>query len=133
MKRPPPELLVLYAHGSRDPRWRATFEELAAAAAAEAGTGAVRLAYLELSAPTIAEVIGDAARAGIVRLRVLPLFLAAGKHTSEDVLARVDEARVRHPALDIELLPPVGEDVRMRSLLRQIVGDALTSSVVHAS
>ncbi len=50
--------LVLYAHGSRDPRWRATFEELAAEA------GAV-LAYLELSAPTLDEVIDQAAGAGV--------------------------------------------------------------------
>lgn len=127
MKQRPPELLVLFAHGSRDPHWRATFEELEAAAAAEAGPDAVRLAYLELSEPALDQVIGQAARAGIHRLRVLPLFLAAGKHVSEDVAARVDEARARHPGLDIELMPAVGEDERLRSLLRQIVAEAVTS------
>ena len=111
--------LVLYAHGSRDPRWRATFEELAA----EAGSDTV-LAYLELSGPTLDEVIGRAAGAGVSRVRVLPLFLAVGKHMSEDVAARVAEAGARHPGIDIELLPAVGEDERVRSAIREVVREA---------
>ena len=127
MRQLPSELLILFAHGSRDPRWRATFEELAAAAAVEAGTDLVRLAYLELSEPTLEDVVERAVDDGAVRLRVLPLFLAAGKHLSEDVAKRVDEARATHPGLDIELLPAVGEDERMRSLLRQIVAETVAS------
>ena len=127
MRQLPSELLILFAHGSRDPRWRATFEELAAAAAAEAGTDLVRLAYLELSEPTLQDVVERAVDDGAVRLRVLPLFLAAGKHLSEDVAKRVDEVRATHPGLDIELLPAVGEDERMRSLLRQIVAETVAS------
>lgn len=127
MRQLPSELFILFAHGSRDPRWRATFEELAAAAAAEAGTDLVRLAYLELSEPTLEDVVERAVDDGAVRVRVLPLFLAAGKHLSEDVAKRVDEARAAHPGLDIELLPAVGEDERMRSLLRQIVAEAVAS------
>ncbi len=109
--------LVLYAHGSRDPRWRAAFEELAAEA------GAV-LAYLELSRPTLDEVIDQAAGAGVSRVRVLPLFLAVGKHMSGDVGARVAAAGTRHPGIEIELLPAVGEDQRVRAALLQVVRDA---------
>ena len=121
------ELLILFAHGSRDPRWRATFEELAAAAAAQAGTDMVRLAYLELSEPTLECVVARAVGDGVVRMRVLPLFLAAGKHLSEDVARRVDESRAAHPGIDIELLPAVGEDERLRSLVRQIAAETVAS------
>lgn len=126
MRQVPPAQLVLYAHGSRDARWRATFEHLAAVTASQVGPEAVRLAYLELSAPTLAATAERAARAGVVRLRVLPLFLAPGKHVRDDVAARVAEARAQHPQLEIELLPSVGEDERMRSLLRDLASEAAT-------
>jgi sirohydrochlorin cobaltochelatase len=109
--------LVLYAHGSRDPRWRASFEGLA-------GEVGATLAYLELSGPTLDEVIDRAAAAGASRVRVLPLFLAVGKHMSEDVGARVAAAGARHPGVAIELLPAVGEDERVRAALRQVVREA---------
>jgi sirohydrochlorin cobaltochelatase len=128
MREAPSTQLVLYAHGSRDARWRSTFEQLAAVTASQVGPDAVQLAYLELSAPTLAATVKRAARAGVGRLRVLPLFFAAGKHLRDDVAARVDEARARHPQLEIELLPSVGEDERMRSLLRDIAREAATRS-----
>ena len=62
------ERLVLFAHGSPDPRWRAPFERLADEVAAEAGRERVRLAYMESAEPTLFEALReiavDAATAG---------------------------------------------------------------------
>ncbi|MEZ5102549.1 MAG: CbiX/SirB N-terminal domain-containing protein [Thermoleophilia bacterium] len=112
--------LVLYAHGSPDPRWRAPFERLAGAVAADVGADAVRLAYMESAAPTLAEVGDEAARDGVTALRVLPLFLASGVHVRRDVEAKAAAIREAHPGLAVELLPPAGEDALVQDALRAV-------------
>ena len=44
---------ILLAHGSRDPRWRASFEQLASALQARDPARRVWLAYLELASPSL--------------------------------------------------------------------------------
>lgn len=114
------ERLVLYAHGSTDPRWRAPFERLAASFGDRA-----RLAYLESCPPTLDDVADAAAAEGIGRLVVLPLFLAAGVQVRRDLEGRAAGIRARHPELEVELLPPVGEHPRLAQALREIVAEEL--------
>jgi sirohydrochlorin cobaltochelatase len=118
---PAPCRLVLLAHGSRDERWREPFEELAESA----GDGLVRVAYLEFAGPTLAEVVDEAAAAGIRRVVVLPLFLATGKHVTSDVRAAVAAAASSQPHVVVEEREPVGQDPRLWALLARIVGEQL--------
>jgi hypothetical protein len=67
-------MLILLAHGSRDPRWRASVQKLAESVRAKLGCEPVRVAYLEGS-PALPDLAADAARAGVKRLRILPFFL----------------------------------------------------------
>ena len=55
----------------------------------------------------------------------LPLFLSAGGHVSRDIPRLANAARREHPGLDIELLPPVGEYPRFRSMVRDIARSAI--------
>ena len=112
--------LVLFAHGSRDPRWRAPFERLAAELAAELGLERVRLAYMEFVGPTLAEVAAEAARDGVARLRLLPLFLSAGAHVAQDIPEQVEAARRAHPGLRIEVMGPIGEHPGFVALVRDV-------------
>lgn len=116
--------LILLAHGSRDPRWRAPFERLEADLAAAIGVARVRLAYMEFAAPTLLDRAAEAERDGVTELRVLPLFLSAGAHVAHDIPAQVAEARGHHPGLRIEVLQPIGEHPRFASLLREIAREA---------
>ena len=45
--------LILFAHGARDPRWAAPFEDMAARLRARRPALALRLAYLEFMAPDL--------------------------------------------------------------------------------
>lgn len=112
--------LVLYAHGSPDARWRAPFERLRDAVAADVGEDAVRLAYMESAEPTLAEVGEEAARDGVELLRVLPLFLASGVHVRRDVEAKAAAIREAHPGVEVELLPAAGEDALVQDALRAV-------------
>jgi len=116
--------LILFAHGSRDPRWRAPFERLAAELSGELGPERVRLAYMEFVGPTLADVAAEAARDGLTRLRLLPLFLSAGAHVARDIPDQVTAARRAHPELRIEVMEPIGEHPRFAALVREVAREA---------
>ncbi len=80
--------LILLAHGSRDPRWRATFEEGLAVIAARLDRP-VSLAYMEMASPSLEDVVESAYKSGIRRFEIFPLFFAEGRHLLEDVPAQV--------------------------------------------
>ena len=101
--------LVLFAHGARDPRWAEPFEAVAARVRAAAPELAVRLAFLELMAPSLADVVQSLVGAGATRIDVVPLFLGTGGHLREDLPPLVDALRGAHPAVAIRLHAAIGE------------------------
>lgn len=120
--------LVLFAHGSRDPRWCETFERLRRDVASYPGGDDVRLAYMEFARPTLMEVAGEATQDEVGSIRILPLFLAGGAHVARDIPDQVAAVLERYPSLDVETLPPVGEDPRFHALLREIAGESATDA-----
>jgi sirohydrochlorin ferrochelatase len=113
---------LLVAHGSRNPLSAAAHQELCAAVAERSSTVAgvpveVRPAYLELSSPSIPDAIDAAVQHGATSIRVLPHFLGPGNHVMVDIPALVDEARTRHPGVDIELAEHLGADPALVDLL----------------
>jgi sirohydrochlorin cobaltochelatase len=116
----PPRAILLLAHGSRDPLWRAPIEAVAAQIrASEPGTP-VRCAYLELCAPTLAEAVADVIAAGARAVRVFPLFFGVGKHVREDLPLLVAQIQASHPGIAIELLPTAGEYPELTALMAGI-------------
>jgi sirohydrochlorin cobaltochelatase len=117
--------IILFAHGSRDPLWMATFEKLAMELAIEIGVESVALAYMEFALPTLADAVLDAAEDKVRRVKILPLFLSAGGHVSRDIPRLANAARREYPQLEIELLPPVGEYPLFCSMVRDIARSAI--------
>jgi sirohydrochlorin cobaltochelatase len=112
--------LVLFAHGSTDPSWLLTFKDLYWDVSLDLGPDRVRLAFMEFADPTLAATAADAARDGVTRLQVLPLFLSSGGHVSRDIPGLVEAVRREYPEVGIEILPPVGEHPRFGLLVRDI-------------
>ena len=119
----PDTRLVVFAHGSADPRWRLPFEKLTASLAENLGGDKVRLAYMQFAHPSLADIALEAARDGKFHLRVLPLFLAAGGHMAEDIPFQIEAIQMSVPQVKIELLPPVGEHPRVKELFQEIACD----------
>jgi len=116
--------LVLVAHGSRREASNAEVRALAAtlAARAEGQFSSVHAGFLELAEPSIPEAIAAAIAAGAREVRVLPWFLSAGRHVSEDIPAQVAEARARHPGVPIHLLGHAGALPGMAEILLAAAG-----------
>ncbi|MDB5827221.1 MAG: cobalamin biosynthesis protein CbiX [Variovorax sp.] len=112
--------IVLFAHGSRDARWREPVEAIARRLVELAPAAPVVCAYLELMAPGLPVAAAGLVAKGVSAVRIVPLFLGIGKHVREDLPGLVDGLRAAHPGVAFSLQTAVGEDARVIELLAQI-------------
>lgn len=112
--------VVVFAHGSRDPLWRAPVEAVAQRIAASDPEALVASAYLELCEPDMPTAVADLVARGATAVRVLPLFFGMGKHAREDLPEIMRALAQQHPGVRLEQLPTAGEDPRLTALLAQI-------------
>lgn len=112
--------VIVLAHGSRDPHWRAPIEAIARQVAGRDPQATVACAYLEHCEPDMATAVATVVAAGADRVRVLPLFFGMGKHAREDLPRLMEGAALAHPSVRFEVLPTAGEDPRLTALLAQI-------------
>jgi sirohydrochlorin cobaltochelatase len=115
-----PSAVVLFAHGSRDARWREPVEAVARRMAALRPEVPVACAYLELVAPDLPTAAAGLIAGGARALRVVPLFLGMGKHVREDLPQLLDTLRAAHPQVAFSLVPAVGETTEVIDLLADI-------------
>lgn len=121
MQDPQPPVVLLIAHGSRNPDAATAHEQLCEEVqertAADGAEVRVRPAYLEIAEPTIPAAIDAAVAEGARSVRLLPHFLAPGNHVQRDLPRIVGEASERHPGVAIELEEHTGADPGMVDLL----------------
>ena len=117
--------IILFAHGSRDPLWRAPMEAVRQRIEAQPQPQptAVRCAYLELCAPSLPDAVQELLADGsshITHITVVPMFLGTGKHAREDLPVLVQALRSAHPEVQFHVQPAIGEDPRMTALMADI-------------
>lgn len=59
--------------------------------------------FLKGVSPDLNQALTEAAVAGIIRIRITPLFLLPGSHISRDIPEIVDEAKKKFPQLEISI------------------------------
>jgi sirohydrochlorin ferrochelatase len=105
--------LVAVAHGSRDPRSAATVHELSDVVRDAAPGLDVRVAFLDLSAPRLADVLTAVHDEGHDEVVVVPLLLGSAYHARVDVPGVLAGAP---PRLRIRLADVLGPDPRLESV-----------------
>lgn len=120
-------MLILVAHGSRDPLWRGSLHALSDAVSARLQGGEVRVAFMQFDGPTLPEVVEDGIRSGKSSFRLLPLFMASAGHVDKDIKPLVAELARSHPDVELTLMTPVGEDELFPSLIVEIISESLAS------
>jgi sirohydrochlorin cobaltochelatase len=109
--------VIVFAHGSRDPLWRAPVEAVAHAIAQSNTEVVTGCAYLELCEPDLPAAAARLIEQGADRIRVMPLFFGMGKHAREDLPELMNELERQHPNIRFERMATVGEDPRLTALL----------------
>lgn len=97
--------LILVAHGSKDPRWQKTFEDLKN----RVSNKNIKLSYMEFVKPSLMDMVTECVNDDAEIIKILPLFMAGGGHVDRDIPIQVNEAKVKYPNLKIETLKPIGE------------------------
>lgn len=116
--------LILFAHGSRDPLWREPLERLAADVRTAMPNHTVQCAYLELCAPSLADVVGELFRTGTRDIKILPMFFGVGVHAREDLPQLVADLSAQYPQLCLTCEPAVGEHPAMAQAIVAIAKSA---------
>ncbi|MFQ6327473.1 sirohydrochlorin chelatase [Nocardia sp. CWNU-33] len=119
--------MIAVAHGSRDPRSAATMSDVVALIAAARPDVDVRLAFLDLSTPSVEQVVDAVAADGHTHAVVAPLLLGNAFHARIDLPGLLDTARTRHPRLHLTQADVLGPDPRLVAALRDRALEALAS------
>lgn len=120
-----PTHLVLLAHGSRDPRWQDTFLRLRELARQRFEDASIELAYMEMCPPSLLDVAEQAYEGGVRCLKVLPLFMSAGGHVSQDIPRLADQAMMAFDGLEVKVLPPAGEHPAVMEAFLSVMAESL--------
>ncbi|MFF3226333.1 sirohydrochlorin chelatase [Nocardia suismassiliense] len=120
--------LIAVAHGSRDPRSAATMSAVVAELAAARPGFDVRLAFLDLSAPSVEQVVDAVAAEGHTHAVVAPLLLGSAFHARVDLPGLLAASHARHPQLQLTQAGVLGPDARLIAALRDRVAEASTYS-----
>ncbi|MGY4102819.1 sirohydrochlorin chelatase [Nocardia sp. R16R-3T] len=114
----PRPALIAVAHGSRDPRSAATISAAVADIAAARPDIDVRLAFLDLNAPSVEQVVNAVAAQGHTQAVVAPLLLGSAYHARVDLPGLLAAARSAHPQLLLTQADVLGPDPRLITVLR---------------
>ena len=117
--------IIFFAHGSKDPQWALPFEAMRVQLQTQAADIPSELAFLELMTPNFATAVERLAAQAVQHIRVVPIFLAAGKHLKQDLPQLVSVAQQTHPHLQFDVLPAIGESQLVRSAIVQIAVQGL--------
>ena len=123
--------LVALAHGSRDARSAASIRALVAEARALRPDLRVEPAFLELSTPSFADVVGRLVDERYDEVVVVPLLLTQAFHARVDVPRAVSVAMDAHPGLRVRATEVLGLEPALLGVLDRRLRAALSSARVR--
>lgn len=118
------ECLVLLCEGNADPRWQKPFIQLCLKIREETPDKTVRLAFLSHTEPSLLTTAHEAAAGGYNKMVVLPMLLSLDEIQEQEIPRQIVETRLAIPALEIVLLPPLGEYPQMTAAIHAVVQSA---------
>lgn len=121
--------VLIIAHGSRRPEANADLVTLAGMLRQQMPEAHVEHAYLELAEPDIPTGLKNCVKAGATEIRMLPYFLSAGSHVTEDLSRYQAEFLVQHPGVSCLLCPPIGLHPLLMDILRDRLQQTLDAAV----
>ena len=100
--------VLLIAHGSRRDEANRDLARLAEQVQARGEYAIVEIAYLELAEPTIPQAAQRCVRRGARTVLMLPYFLSAGSHVTNDLERFRRECEAEYAGVTFRLCPPLG-------------------------
>ncbi len=126
----PEATLVIVAHGSRVSTSNQEVLELTCSISETSPRLKVFAAFMELAEPSLVEVLEDCAMQTTEIVIVLPLFISAGRHVTNDLPAVIRKTAARYPHVCYKLMPHFGANPNLpKMLINQVMKDIEATSV----
>lgn len=104
------QAVVLFGHGARDPQWADPLRHLQAQLQKQLGDGfVVELAFLELMAPSLPDVVKCFSQGQISKVSIIPVFFGRGGHLKKDFPVILGDLQCAYPELNIQATDAVGQ------------------------
>jgi precorrin-8X/cobalt-precorrin-8 methylmutase len=115
--------LVLIGHGSKLPHNQENLEKLAEIMREKSSFKVVEISFMVRNSPTIPEAIDAVASRGVTKIVLVPAFLSAGVHTTQEIpeLIGIKEKELQLSAKGIEVFygEPIGADECLAVILEE--------------
>jgi sirohydrochlorin ferrochelatase len=118
--------ILLMAHGSRIAEANDAVNEIARMVKNFADYEIVEVAFRENHSPNIQEGIDACVAQGAQRILLVPYFLYMGAHVQEDLPKEMEEARLRHPAVEMAMGRHLGVHKRLAKLVIDRIEEAFS-------
>lgn len=116
--------ILLMGHGSRVAEANDALHAIADMVRRQ-GYEIVEVAFREQHAPNIQAGIDACVAKGAERVLLYPYFLFAGAHVLEDLPAEMEEARQRHPGVEMLMGEPLGTHPKLGEIVCERIREAL--------
>lgn len=119
--------LLIVAHGSRRQASNEEIEQLShRVASGQTQFAGVSCGFLELAEPSIPEALLTLIHAGARQIVVMPYFLSAGRHVSEDIPGLIAPVSDSYPNVEITLADYLGAseaipDILLKQAIKQLL------------
>ncbi|MCX8150704.1 MAG: sirohydrochlorin nickelochelatase [Candidatus Bathyarchaeota archaeon] len=125
--------LVIIGHGSKLPHNRENLEKLADILRQRSQFKTVEIAFMVRNTPTIPEAIEVIAKRGVKKIVLVPAFLAAGVHTTQEIpeLIGMKDKELQLTAKGVQLIygEPLGSDERIADIIAEKAFKAMGKDV----
>jgi sirohydrochlorin cobaltochelatase len=125
------DVLILLAHGSRNPATEREISQLAFSVNRAVPAQAVNYAFLDGIEPDLSIVVQSVVRTGATRIRILPLFLNTGNHMQRDFPQMIQNLRDQYPQATLHCLQHIGAHPKYALMIEEMAKFPENYGVAH--
>ncbi|QDQ27382.1 cobalamin biosynthesis protein CbiX [Chitinimonas arctica] len=130
---PTQHAFILFAHGARDPQWALPFRQLAESLSLRRPDCLVRLAFLELMTPSLADCVDALCADGVTEIQIVPAFMATGAHLRRDLPELVEALQLRHPGISLHVSTALGEALPVQHAMADWIAGLCVQATASSS
>lgn len=123
--------ILLMAHGSRIPEANDAALEIAARVKKMTGFDIVEVSFREQHLPNIQQGVDRCVEQGAKRILLVPYFLYMGAHVLEDLPEELEQAKERHPGIEMVLGKHLGVHNKLAEIVVERIAESLTEEGWH--
>lgn len=120
--------ILLMAHGSRIPEANDAAREIAERVKKMTQFDIVEVSFREQHPPNIQQGVDRCVEQGAKRILLVPYFLYLGAHVLEDLPEELDQARLRHPGVEMVLGKHLGVHQKLAEIVVERIAESLTET-----